>query len=180
MKTRSLLLLAALPAALLAAEPQMPPMPMPAPDQTAAAPAQSASAHVMYDAAQLQWGDAPPALEKGAQMVVLSGDPGKPGPFTIRIKAPAGFKVARHWHPSDERVTVIEGDFSLQMGEGAGEHSHTFAPGGYAVLPARMQHVASTQGGTIVQIDSTGPFEINYVDPKDDPRNRMPSATANP
>ena len=180
MKARMLLLLAALPAALLAAEAQVPPTPMPAADQGAAVPAQPLSSHVMYDAAQLQWGDAPPALEKGAQVAVLSGDPGKPGPFTIRIKAPPGYKVARHWHPTDERVTVIEGDFSLRMGEGAGEHAHTFAPGGYAVLPARMQHVASTQGGAIVQIDSTGPFEINYVDPKDDPRNRMPSATANP
>ena len=178
MKTRLLLLAAALPAALLAAEPLKPPSPTQASDQMAAMPAQPA--HVMYDAAQLQWGEGPPALEKGAQLAVLSGDPGKPGPFTIRIKAPAGFKVARHWHPSDERVTVIEGDFSLQMGEGAGEHSHAFAPGGYAVLPAHMQHVASTQGGVIVQVDSTGPFEINYVDPKDDPRNRMPSATAHP
>ena len=53
------------------------------------------STHVMYDAAQLQWGDAPPALEKGAQVAVLSGDPGKAGPFVIRLKAPAGFKVAR-------------------------------------------------------------------------------------
>ena len=180
MKTRLLLLAALLPAALLAAEPPLSPTPTPAPDPMAATPAQSASAHVMYDAAQLQWGDAPPALEKGAQLAVLSGDPGKPGPFTIRIKVPAGFKVARHWHPTDERVTVIEGDFSLLMGEGAGEHSHTFAPGGYAVLPAHMQHVASTQAGAIVQVDSTGPFEINYVDPKDDPRNRMPSASANP
>ena len=108
MKARMLLLLAALPAALLAAEPQVPPTPMPAADQSAAMPAQPASAHVMYDAAQLQWGDAPPALEKGAQVAVLSGDPGKPGPFTIRIKVPAGFKVARHWHPTDERVTVME------------------------------------------------------------------------
>ena len=178
MKTRLLLLAAALPAALLAAEPPMSPPPAQAPDQMAATPAQAAP--VMYDAAQLQWGDAPPALEKGAQVAVLSGDPGKPGPFTIRIKVPAGYKVARHWHPSDERVTVIEGDFSLQMGEGAGEHSHAFAPGGYAVLPAHMQHVASTQGGGIVQVDSTGPFQVNYVDPKDDPRNRMPSATATP
>src|SRR6188472_1325751 len=55
MKTRLLLLAAALPAALLAAEPPMSPPPAQAPDQMAATPAQPA--HVMYDAAQLQWGE---------------------------------------------------------------------------------------------------------------------------
>lgn len=126
----------------------------------------------MYDAAQLQWADAPPALEKGAQMVVLSGDPGKAGLFAIRLKAPAGFKVALHWHPTDEEVTVLEGDFSLEMGEGSDKHAHTFGPGGYAMLPAKMQHAASTKNGATVQVEGMGPFEINYVDPKDDPRLR--------
>ena len=128
------------------------------------------SSHVMFDTDGLKWGPAPPSLPEGAQMAVLSGDPGKPGPFAVRLKTPAGYKVALHWHPSDERVTVLEGDFHLQMGTGAGEHAHAFAPGGYVVLPARMPHAASTQGGAIVQIDSTGPFEIHYVDAKDDPR----------
>ena len=128
------------------------------------------SSHVMLDADSLKWGDAPPSLPKGVQMVVLSGNPDKAAPFTLRLKAPAGYKVGLHWHPSVERVTVLEGDFHLQMGNGAAAHSHAFAPGGYAVLPARMQHAASTQGGAIVQIDSMGPFAIHYVDPKDDPR----------
>ena len=175
MKNRLLLLAAALPAALLAAEPPMAPNPMPAPDQMAAMPAQPMSSHVMYDAAQLQWGDAPPALEKGAQMAVLSGDPGKSGWFVVRLKTPSGYKVAPHWHPTDERVTVIQGDFSLHMGAGASAHDHTFAAGGYAVLPARMQHAASTQGGGIVQVEGNGPFVINYVDLRDDPRVRAPA-----
>ena len=37
----------------------------------------------------IQWGPAPPALPKGAQMTVLAGDPGKAGPFTVRLKTPA-------------------------------------------------------------------------------------------
>jgi quercetin dioxygenase-like cupin family protein len=176
MKTRLLLLAAALPAALLAAEPPRSPTPAPVTDQMAETPTQSASTHVMHDAAQLKWGDAPPVFEKGAQAVVLSGDPGKPGWFVLRLKAPAGFKVALHWHPTDEQVTVLEGDFSLRMGDGASEHSHTFAPGGYVVLPAHMQHAASTQGGAVVQVEGMGPFELIYVDPKDDPRKRTPAA----
>jgi len=135
-----------------------------------ATPHAAPSSHVMFDADSLKWGDAPPSLPKGAQMVVLSGDPEKPGPFALRLKTPAGYKVARHWHPSEERVTVLQGDFHLQMGDGTGAHAHAFAPGGYVVMPPRMQHAASTQGGAIVQIDSMGPFQIHYVDPKDDPR----------
>ena len=56
------------------------------------------------------------------------------------------------------------------MGEAGSTHDGTFAPGDYVSLPANMQHEGSTKGGTVVQINSTGPFEITYVDPKDDPR----------
>jgi len=139
--------------------------------QSTATPAPAAaSQHVMVRAAQTQWGNAPAALPKGAQAVVLYGDPGKAGPFAIRIKAPAGYKVPRHWHPSDEQVTIIEGDFHLSMGEGASMHDADFAPGDFVSLPAQMQHEATTKNGVVVQVNSTGPFEINYVDPKDDPR----------
>ena len=34
----------------------------------------------------IKWAAAPPALPKGAQIAVLSGDPGKEGPFVIRLK----------------------------------------------------------------------------------------------
>ena len=169
MKPLSILFAAALPMALLAASPSTD-----AKHRSAAHHA-PATAHVMLDPDSLKWGDAPPALEQGAQMAVLSGDPGKAGWFVLRMKVPAGFKVAPHWHPTDERVTVIQGDFSLHMGAGPSAHDHTFAAGGYAVLPARMQHAASTQGGAIVQVEGNGPFVINYVDRRDDPRVRAPA-----
>src|SRR5947207_10382113 len=79
-------------------------------------PAASASSHVAMDAPEMQWGDAPPVLNKGAQLAVLSGNPGAQGPFVIRLKMPAGYKIAPHWHPTDEHVTVISGTFSLGMG----------------------------------------------------------------
>jgi hypothetical protein len=41
----------------------------------------------------IKWGPAPPVLPKGGQMAVLSGDPGKPGLFTVRLKMPAGYKI---------------------------------------------------------------------------------------
>lgn len=129
-----------------------------------------AAAHTMVKASEIKWGPGPAALPKGVEAAVLSGDPGKAGPFVIRLKAPAGFKVPRHWHPTFEQVTVLEGDFTLSMGDAGSAHDATFGPGDYANLPAKMQHAASTKGGAVVQVSSTGPFEVNYVDPKDDPR----------
>jgi Cupin domain. len=167
MKSRVLLLAAALPFALFAAQP---------PPQADPAMAPDMASHVMLDASTLQWGDPPPALERGAQVAVLSGDPGKAGWFALRLKFPAGYKVALHWHPSDEHVTVLEGDFSLRMGDAATAHQHGFGPGGYVVLPARMHHAASTRDGAVVQVEGMGPFVLNYVDPKDDPRSRTPAS----
>lgn len=164
----------ALPLALHAGQPpRSGPPPTAKPMHAASTPAPAASAHVMYDAGQLEWGEAPPPFERGAQAVVLSGDPGKPGLFVLRLKAPAGYKVAAHWHPTDEQVTLLEGDLTLTMDpHGKGAHEHTFTPGGYVLLPAKMHHAASTRTGMTVQVSGMGPFELHYIDPKDDPRKR--------
>jgi hypothetical protein len=57
-------------------------------------------AHVILEPAELIWVDPPPALPKGPTMAVLAGDPGKPGPFTIRTKLPPGYRIPPHWHPT--------------------------------------------------------------------------------
>lgn len=162
-----------LPTALLAGQPNPGNPPAAKAMHAASMPAKAASAHVMSDAATLQWGDAPPAFERGAQAVVLSGDPGKPGLFVLRLKAPAGYRINTHWHPTDEHVTLLEGDVTVEMDEpGKGAHEHTFAPGGYVLLPAKMHHAASTRTGMTLQVSGMGPFELNYIDAKDDPRKR--------
>jgi quercetin dioxygenase-like cupin family protein len=119
---------------------------------------------------QLQWGAAPPVLPKGAQVVVLSGDPGKTGPFTIRVKGPSGYKIPAHSHATAERVTVISGDFHIGMGDKLDESkAEKLGSGGFVDLPANMNHYAFLGAETVVQIDSEGPFAITYVNPADDP-----------
>lgn len=139
---------------------------------TAGQAAAPASPHVVLQAADLKWGDPPPAFERGAQLAVLSGDPSKPGLFVIRIKAPAGYRVANHFHPTDEHVTLLDGEATLQMNDGAQTQSLT--RGAYVLLPAQMHHAVSTKTGMTVQVTAMGPFELTYVDPKDDPRKRAP------
>jgi len=75
------------------------------------------SAHAQMNSGDLKWGPAPAALPKGAEMAVLSGDPGKAGAFVLRLKMPAGYMIQAHHHPTTEYVTVISGDFALGMGD---------------------------------------------------------------
>jgi uncharacterized RmlC-like cupin family protein len=101
-----------------------------------------------------------------------NGGPTQTGPFTVRLKAPAGYKVMPHTHPTDERLTVISGSFRIGMGEKFDEASmQQMGPGSYIVLPSGTAHFAKGAKESIVQIDSEGPFQINYVNPADDPRN---------
>jgi quercetin dioxygenase-like cupin family protein len=121
----------------------------------------------------MKWGPAPPGLPAGARLAVLSGDPGKEGMFTIRLKFPANYAVPPHHHPSDELVTVINGQLSLGMGNNLNRRrAASLIQGGYAVAPANMNHYAFTRGGATVQITAHGPFQIIYVNPRDDPRKK--------
>jgi anti-sigma factor ChrR (cupin superfamily) len=127
--------------------------------------------HKVISPNDLQWGDAPSSLPPGGKMAVLDGDPTKPGPFTVRLKSPAGYKIPPHTHPTDERVTVISGAMRIGMGAKFDETAmHDMAPGSFVNLPAGMQHFAGSKAETIIQISSEGPFQINYVNPQDDPR----------
>src|SRR4051794_2947161 len=71
--------------------------------------------HVMLSPGDLKWGPAPPGLPPGAQAAILSGNPGKSEPFTIRAKFPDGYKVPLHWHPTDENVTVLKGTLVMSF-----------------------------------------------------------------
>lgn len=51
--------------------------------------------HSFITPTDIKWGGAPPMLPKGAKIAVLQGDPGKTGPFVIRLLAPTGYEIAR-------------------------------------------------------------------------------------
>jgi quercetin dioxygenase-like cupin family protein len=132
-----------------------------------------APGHVLFTPATAKWGEPPPILEKGAQFLVVSGDPGKPGPFVVRMKLPAGYKIAPHWHPTDEHVTVLSGTFSAGMGEKFDKAALKDLPvGSYALMPAEMRHYAMARTAAIVQVHGVGPFALTYVNPADDPSKR--------
>jgi quercetin dioxygenase-like cupin family protein len=132
----------------------------------------TAEQHLIITPADLKWVDAPPGLPPGAKMAVLEGDPTKKGNFTVRLQAPAGYKVPPHTHPTAEHITVISGTMNFGAGEKFDEAAGKELPmGGYVVMPAGMKHYAWSSGEAIIQIHGMGQFEIKYVNPADDPRN---------
>jgi hypothetical protein len=121
----------------------------------------------------LKWVDGPPGLPPGAKVAVLQGDPTKEGPFTLRARMPAGYKIPAHWHPTDENVTVLSGALHMGMGDKLDTAMGTRLPaGGFMTVPAKARHFAWTTRETIIQVHAMGPFEITYVNSADDPRDR--------
>ena len=122
-------------------------------------------------ARDIKWGDPPPALPKGAKFAVLYGDPGKAGPYVIRLMLPVGYKIAPHWHTLPENLTVISGTFYLSTGDTMDKaHAHALKEGGFHYLPAKAHHSAYAGSKTILQVHGEGPFDITYVNPADDPQ----------
>lgn len=138
---------------------------------TPAAPPQ----HILLTPDAIQWMAAPAAsgLPGAVQMAVLAGDPSQAGQFVVRLKLPAGSKIAAHWHPTDENVTILQGTFAAGMGDKFAESGlKEFPMGSYVLMPRTMHHFAMAKDDVVIQIAAEGPFAVNYVDPADDPRKK--------
>ena len=121
----------------------------------------------------LKWTDGPPSLPSGVQMAVVSGNPGKKGRFTIQLKMPADYAVPAHSHPTNEVVKVLSGKLHYGMSEKLNmSEAKTLTLGHSVAMKAKMNHWVHAPGPATVQVSGTGPFQITYVDPKDDPRTK--------
>lgn len=137
----------------------------------AAAWAEVLDAHKVILPQAIKWEAAPGSLPAGAQLAVLDGDPSREGMFTMRIKTPKGYRIPPHTHPKAEVVTVISGAVSLGRGQSADHASVEHMPAGsFASMPAGVLHYVFVDEDAVVQVNSAGPWGIDYYDPKDDPR----------
>ena len=124
-----------------------------------------------FTADKIDWQDEP-ILPKGAKSALILGDPSKAGVFIAWLKFPANYPIPPHTHPYTEVVTVLKGKLGNGMGEEldttAGEMLNT---GDSFVLPAGHAHYVWTEDEeTIVELIATGPWDITYTNPADDPR----------
>jgi len=138
----------------------------------ASATAQGASeGHGFINPADIKWGPAPPAMPKGAKLAVLQGDPGKPGPFVVRLMVPAGYRIPPHWHTQDESLTVISGTFYLGTGDRVEtSEAHTLTAGAFHFLSGKDHHYLVAKSPAVIQINGNGPFDVTYVNAGDDPQ----------
>jgi quercetin dioxygenase-like cupin family protein len=119
------------------------------------------------------WGPAPGVFAPGAKMAVLQGDPSKAAMFTIRLDLPDGYKIAPHFHPTDENVTVISGTFLVGMGDKLdASAASVLHAGAFVTAGANMHHFAIARGHTVVQVHAMGPFALTYVNPADMPNGK--------
>ena len=111
---------------------------------------------VILKPGEIQWTDYP--NRPGVKMAMIEGELSKPAPFMMRVKFPAGFKLAPHTHPAVEHTTVLSGALRLGYGTTDGGPAEVLPVGTVVVTPAGTPHFFSTAAETIVQTHGVGPW----------------------
>ena len=122
---------------------------------------------------QLKWApvtDLPP----GAQNTLLYGFPRKAGPYIVRIKYPPHYRLPANTHPDDRTYTVLSGTLYEGYGAKFDEAKLVAYPAGSFLTysAGQMRFLKSGDEELVLQVSGTGPTDIAYVDPADDPRKR--------
>jgi quercetin dioxygenase-like cupin family protein len=113
----------------------------------------------------LVWTEGPSTLPPGSKMAVLEGSPKADGMFTMRLRIPAGSAIPPHWHPRQERVTILSGAVDLGFGSvaNAGNTKH-YPAGSFYVNPPRVMHFLFFPQATEMQMTGVGPWELQTSD----------------
>lgn len=128
------------------------------------------AAQVAITPNQVKWEKSP---FSAAELAFLVGHPGKPGPFTLRVRYPAGAKSMPHSHDVDVAVTVLSGTLLYAEGEKFDESKMKAYPAGsFFIERAKVPHYFLVKSDVVFQASANGPQGFTYVDPKDDPRQK--------
>jgi len=118
-----------------------------------------------------------PAFPAAVRLAVVVGQPSQEGPYTIRVKVPHGVKLMPHRHPEDRIYTVISGIFYIGLGDQFDpEKLQAYPPGSVIILPGNTSHFHWAKSSEYVsQVTAIGPLGLEYINTKDDPRNKNSS-----
>ena len=110
----------------------------------------------------------------GMKIIMIYGDPSKPGPYVFRVHMPAGYKLPAHRHPDQRTVTVLKGFYWSGAGDAYDDAKmQKFGPGAFYITEPGVAHFARTENDVIIQEMGIGPVAgspIEYLNPSDDPR----------
>lgn len=146
-----------------------------APAKTSAPAKQSA---MVVEAGSEKWVDVPaaalvgtPSVELGGtlRLAVIQGDPMTAGrSYTLRLSCTDGLKIAPHWHPATENVTVVKGQAAVGMGSKWDDAALKEVPtGAFFSAGPNVRHFAQCKGDTILQVHGIAPFVVNFVSADD-------------
>jgi hypothetical protein len=118
-------------------------------------------------AEEISWRPCPPSLPAGCEMAVLEGSPREEMLFTVRIRTTSPFELKPHWHPNNERVTILEGKVGVGFGEVIDRDKVSwFGPGDYYVNAKDAHHFVLGDDPVTLQITGVGPWQVNFLDAK--------------
>jgi hypothetical protein len=107
----------------------------------------------------------------GLEQINLVGDPAKPGPYTLRLRYPRGFKIAPHTHPDSREVTILSGTFATGYGEKFDAANLKILPAGsFYTEPANVPHYIEIMEDAMLQISGMGPSGRKFLNPPDNPQ----------
>ena len=101
------------------------------------------------------------------QMTVLSGDPTKPGLYTVRVNIAPHTQVRPHTHRDNRSVTVISGTWHMGYGSSYDAKSlKDLPPGSFYTEPAAQPHFAQTgDEPVVIWVTGYGPSDTKFVTP---------------
>jgi len=121
--------------------------------------------------AEMKWEAQGGLALPGMEQVNLVGNPSKPGPYTLRLKFPAGYKLAPHTHPDSREVTILSGTWYTGYGERFDEAALKALPAGSVhTEPANGAHFVEVREPVTIQVKGTGPSGRVFVSPAGDPK----------
>ena len=117
---------------------------------------------------EMHWGAQGGLAMAGMEQVNLVGDPSKPGPYTLRLKFPAGYRLAPHAHPDYREVTILSGTWYTGYGEKFDAAALKPLPAGsFYTEPASLPHFVEVREPVLIQVSGTGPSGRVFVKPVD-------------
>jgi quercetin dioxygenase-like cupin family protein len=122
-------------------------------------------------ASEMKWETQGGLALPGMEQAKLVGDPSKPGPYTIRLKFPAGYKLAPHTHPDYREVTILSGTWYTGYGETFDAAKLKPLPAGsFYTEPSNLPHFVEVREPVMIQVSGTGPSGRAFVGTAGNPK----------